>query len=89
MTAEPLLSKRDLAAMRGVEVSSISHALSMSRRRLRDGLPLGRTNLPVPRDEDELFGRPMWRRTPELDAWLNRPRQVSRAAQSTGKDESC
>lgn len=92
MTGDGLLSKRDLADERGravgreIAITTISRALTASRRRLREGLPLRETDLPV--NDGTAYGYPKWRRTPELEAWLTRPGQPPRVAQSTGKDET-
>lgn len=81
MTGDGLLFKRDIAVKRGVDVGTVSRSLTESRRRVRLGLPLRLRDLPVPLDEDKApDGRPRWRRTPALTAWLNRPRQPARVA---------
>lgn len=80
VTGDELLWKRDIATKRGVDVATISRALTESRRRLRLGLPLRAGDLPVPLDEDQFYGRPRWRRTPELTVWLTRPGRPARVA---------
>jgi hypothetical protein len=60
MTDGAWLTTQDVAEARRVAVKTIYRYVSESQRRLRQGLPLGPTDIPVPRKEDRALVNRRW-----------------------------